>query len=129
MSGDVRQIEPGKSIVVDEGRVIRVTHSGGKVLVNGKAAEIDLSDPRDRRRGAGVGGANGRQEVRSAMPGKVVRVLVAMGAVVEAGQGLLILEAMKMQNEVKAKGPGAVTAIVAVEGETVAAGAVLVTIE
>ena len=48
---------------------------------------------------------------------------------VEAGQGLLILEAMKMQNEVKAKGPGTVTAIAAVEGETVAAGAVLVTIE
>lgn len=129
MSADIREIEQGKAIVVDEGRVIRVTHSGGKVLVNGKAAEIDLSDPRDRRRGSGAGGANGRQEVRSAMPGKVVRVLVAVGAVVEAGQGLLILEAMKMQNEVKAKGPGAVTAIGAVEGETVAAGAVLVTIE
>ena len=129
MSADVRAIEPGKSIVVDEGRVIRVTHSGGKVLVNGKAAEIDLCNPRDRRRGGGAGGANGRQEVRSAMPGKVVRVLVAAGAVVEAGQGLLILEAMKMQNEVKAKGPGTVTAIGAAEGETVAAGAVLVTIE
>lgn len=129
MSADIREIEPGKAIVVDEGRVIRVTHSGGKVIVNGKAAEIDMSDPRDRRRGAGGTGANGRQEVRSAMPGKVVRVLVAVGATVEAGQGLLILEAMKMQNEVKAKGPGTVTAIGAVEGETVAAGAVLVTIE
>jgi len=129
MSADVREIEPGKAIVVNEGRVIRVTHSGGKVLVNGKATEVDLSDPRDRRRGGGAGGANGRQEVRSAMPGKVVRVLVAVGDNVEPGQGLLILEAMKMQNEVKAKGPGTVTAIGAAEGETVAAGAVLVTVE
>jgi len=62
------------------------------------------------------------------MPGKVVRVLVAEGDTVEAGQGLLVVEAMKMQNEIKAPRSGRVVALAAREGATVAAGDPLATI-
>jgi biotin carboxyl carrier protein len=62
------------------------------------------------------------------MPGKVVRVLVAVGDEVAAGQGLLVVEAMKMQNEMKAPRPGKVLSLSAAEGSTVTAGEVLATI-
>jgi biotin carboxyl carrier protein len=63
------------------------------------------------------------------MPGKVVRVLVAAGDTVEAGQGLLVVEAMKMQNEMKASRAGRILSVTVKEGATVAAGEVLATIE
>ena len=63
------------------------------------------------------------------MPGKVVRVLVAAGDMVEAGQGILVVEAMKMQNEMKASRAGRVAAMHTREGATVAAGEALATIE
>jgi biotin carboxyl carrier protein len=63
------------------------------------------------------------------MPGKVVRVLVAPGDSVEAGQGVAVVEAMKMQNEMKASRAGKVLSVPAKEGATVAAGEVLATIE
>jgi biotin carboxyl carrier protein len=63
------------------------------------------------------------------MPGKVVRVLVAPGDTVEAGQGLLVVEAMKMQNEMKASRAGRILTVAAREGATVSAGEILATIE
>jgi biotin carboxyl carrier protein len=63
------------------------------------------------------------------MPGKVVRVLVAPGDRVEPGRGLVVVEAMKMQNEMKASLTGRVASVPAREGTTVAAGEVLATIE
>ena len=63
------------------------------------------------------------------MPGKVVRVLVAQGEQVEADQGMVVVEAMKMQNELKAGRSGRVTMLAAEEGATVAAGQVLAVIE
>jgi biotin carboxyl carrier protein len=63
------------------------------------------------------------------MPGKVVRVLVAVGDAVEAGQGVVVVEAMKMQNELKAPRAGTVIAMAAGIGATVTAGEVLATIE
>ena len=63
------------------------------------------------------------------MPGKVVRVLVAVGDVVVAGQGIVVIEAMKMQNELKSPRNGRVTAVKTVPGESVNGGAVLALIE
>ncbi len=63
------------------------------------------------------------------MPGKVVRMLVDQGQAVEAGQSILIVEAMKMQNEIKSPKKGTVQKIVAVEGGTVNAGDVLAIVE
>lgn len=67
--------------------------------------------------------------VKSPMPGRVVKVLVARGQVVEVGQGLLVLEAMKMENEVRAKAAGTVADVHVVAGATVEGGAKLVTLD
>jgi biotin carboxyl carrier protein len=63
------------------------------------------------------------------MPGKVIRLLVAAGDLVETGQGLVVVEAMKMQNELKASRPGRVIEMRAREGETVGPGETLVVLE
>ncbi|MBI3663579.1 MAG: biotin/lipoyl-binding protein [Acidobacteria bacterium] len=59
------------------------------------------------------------------MPGKIVRVLAKAGDAVEAGQGLLVVEAMKMQNEIKAPKTGKVEKVLVAEGQTVNAGETL----
>jgi len=63
------------------------------------------------------------------MPGKVVRVLVAPGESVSAGQGLVVVEAMKMQNEVKSNKAGVVVSLAVKDGATVNAGDLLVVVE
>ena len=79
------------------------------------------------RRSADAG--KGRQNIAAMMPGKVVRVLVAMGDAVEAGEGLVVVEAMKMQNEMKSPKAGRVIEVRTRPEATVAAGEVLVVIE
>jgi len=81
-----------------------------------------------RRRGDGARGGAGVATIMAPMPGKVVRVLVAPGAAVEADQGIVVVEAMKMQNELKAPRAGRVISVAAKEGATVAAGETLATI-
>ena len=71
---------------------------------------------------------DGRQPVVAPMPGKVVRVLVAAGEAIEAGQGIAVVEAMKMQNEVRSPKSGSVERLFVAEGQTVNAGEVLATI-
>lgn len=127
---EVFDLVPGTAIVLGpDGRVHRITHAGPRLLVNGKELEARLVDPRDRRHGAGGAGEGGHRDIKAAMPGKVVKVLVEAGQAVEAGTGLLILEAMKMQNEVRATAAGHVGAIRVNIGDTVASGQVLVTLE
>lgn len=72
---------------------------------------------------------HGSAEIVASMPGKVVRVLVEVGANVEAGAGIVVVEAMKMQNEMKAPKAGTVTSVNAGAGTTVNAGDVLAVIE
>jgi biotin carboxyl carrier protein len=69
--------------------------------------------------------AEGRQQIVAPMPGKVVRLLVKAGDTVEAGQGLLVMEAMKMQNEIRSPKSGVVERLLAAEGQTVNAGEIL----
>lgn len=79
------------------------------------------------RKGAGrAGGAGGT--VKAPMPGRVVRVLVKAGDAVEKGSGLVVLEAMKMQNELQAPCAGTVKDVLVAEGDGVEGGAPLVTI-
>jgi biotin carboxyl carrier protein len=99
------------------------------VVIDGYRFEIDVHDPRQWTRKSGGRGDQGVQRIIAPMPGKVVRVLISLGDAVEAGQGLVVVEAMKMQNELKAARAGKVTALPAREGATVAAGEVLATIE
>jgi biotin carboxyl carrier protein len=92
------------------------------------AAEV--IDPRAwRGRGHGAVEAEGRQQILAPMPGKVVRLLVKVGDKVDAGQGLLVVEAMKMQNEVRSPKTGTVERLLAKEGQPVNAGQVLAWID
>ena len=71
----------------------------------------------------------GPQQVTAPMPGKVVRLLVAAGDAVELRQGLVVIEAMKMENELRASKAGRVKAVRVAEGQSVEAGALLVIVE
>ena len=99
---------------------------GAQVHVDGREYLAQLDDPRQwRRSGGGTSGSEGRQNIVAPMPGKVIRVLVQAGDDVEAGQGLFVMEAMKMQNEVKSPKQGKVERISAREGQVANAGEVL----
>jgi biotin carboxyl carrier protein len=82
-------------------------------------------DPRAWRGRHHAAEAEGRQQIVAPMPGKVIRMLVRAGDAVEAGQGLLVVEAMKMQNEIRSPKRGTVERLLAKEGQPVNAGEVL----
>ncbi len=128
-SADLLEVEPGLFSIIHQGRVYEVRVEGDRVTVNGHRATVDIEDPRQFRKGAASGSAAGRAVLRATMPGKVVRLLVNVGDAIEAGQGVLIVEAMKMQNEVKAPRGGTVTQIKVIAEQTVSAGAELAVIE
>jgi biotin carboxyl carrier protein len=129
MKPEIVEIRPGVYSVLIDGESF-VVHEGSTewVAVNGVEWRRVVVDPRVRAQG-GAGAASAARDVKAAMPGKVVRVLVAAGEAVEAGQGLLILEAMKMQNELKSPRAGVVAGVRVEEGATVTSGQVLVTLE
>src|SRR5262249_20348192 len=102
---------------------------GLAVVIDGHRFEIEVTDPRAWGRRGGRRGASGAETISAPMPGKVVRVLVAEGDAVEPGQGIVVVEAMKMQNEMKTARTGRVVTLAAREGTTVAAGETLATIE
>jgi biotin carboxyl carrier protein len=92
--------------------------------------EVEVTDPRVwRGRRHGALEVEGRQQVTAPMPGKIVRVLVREGDAVETGQGLLVVEAMKMQNEIRSPKNGKVEKLLAKEGLAVNAGDVLAWVE
>jgi acetyl/propionyl-CoA carboxylase alpha subunit len=126
-------VEPGVYSVLMNGRSYeaRVEQSDGCliVVIDGHRFEVEIRDPRRWSRHTTKPGIEGRLHVTAAMPGKIVRLLVAEGDTVAAGQGLLVVEAMKMQNEMKAPKAGCVVSLTAREGATVAAGDVLAAIE
>jgi biotin carboxyl carrier protein len=105
---------------------VRVTHSSDGVLKLQTGLQeftAEVVDPRAwRGRRHGVVEVEGRQQVVAPMPGKVVRVLVVVGDKVEAGQGLLVVEAMKMQNEIRSPKGGTVERLHVKEGQPVYAG-------
>jgi len=132
-TANVELPEPGAYSILTNGRVyearVEETPAGLVVLVDGHRFEIDVQDPRRWRSKAAGGGGEGVAAVRAPMPGKVVRVLVAAGDSVAAGQGLVVVEAMKMQNEMKAPRAGRIIKIAVEAGSAVSAGEVLATIE
>lgn len=129
----IAAVEPGVYSVLMDGHSYeaRVEQSDGFVIVfiDGHRFEVEIRDPRRWSRQTGKQGVEGRLNVVAPMPGKIVRLLVAAGDPVEPGQGLLVVEAMKMQNEIKAPKAGRVVSLTAREGATVAAGEVLAAIE
>jgi biotin carboxyl carrier protein len=106
-----------------------IAASLNEIMVNGRAFAVEVFDPREMRARKSAGAGEGRQNIAAMMPGKVVRILVAQGDSVEAGQGLIVVEAMKMQNEMKSPKAGRVVEVKTKADATVAAGEVLMVIE
>jgi biotin carboxyl carrier protein len=125
-SGSGSLLFDGVSHVVDQGAGNGETH----VVVDGEAFAVQIEDDAAPRRGESPDGRSGGggQRLVAPMPGKVVAVLVAVGQAVEPGAGLVVLEAMKMENEFRATGSGVVTEIHASPGQAVNAGDLLVVI-
>jgi biotin carboxyl carrier protein len=131
LAADVVEIAPNTLSVLLAGQSheVCVTPSpDGKLKLQTGAQEFsaEVLDPRawSGRRHSGVE-AEGRQQIIAPMPGKVVRVLIKAGDAVEAGQGLLVVEAMKMQNEIRSPKSGTVERVLASEGQAVNSGEVL----
>ena len=101
------------------------------VMLKGQLTTVDIVDERRARlrEATAVFTVEGKQTVSSPMPGKVVKVFVKVGDEVTEGQSVVVVEAMKMENELKAPKAGKVTEVAAVEGTTVENGARLVVIE
>jgi biotin carboxyl carrier protein len=122
-------VSPGAYSILLDGRSLEVTTEenpdGILVRVNGREFQAKIVDPRSWRRARGAGvELEGRQQLLAPMPGKIVRVLATVGQQVSAGEGLLVIEAMKMQNEIRSPKTGTVEKL-GREGQTVNAGEVL----
>ena len=128
------EITPGVYSVLLEGRPYEAYisnrpgdppgHAGPfSVVVGLRRYLVELRDPRRWRRTGSSLEAEGPQEIVAPMPGKIVKVLVTEGQEVKRDQGLLVIEAMKMQNELRAPRVGRVERVYLAEGQGVAAGA------
>jgi biotin carboxyl carrier protein len=101
-----------------------------RIWVGDQAFRAEVSDPRSlRSRKVRADAGKGPRPVVAPMPGKVVRFLVAEKSQVEAGQGVVVVEAMKMQNEIKSPKKGMVLKLAVAEGAAVNAGDVLAIVE
>ena len=129
-SFSIEPLDDGCYSVVINGRSYRVSRNrAGELDINGLSCAVEVFDPRAlRARGKGSS-TQGRQNVAASMPGKVIRVLVSVGDTVEAGQGLVVVEAMKMQNEMKSPKAGRIVEVKTKTDAAVAAGDVLVVVE
>jgi len=133
VEADAVKISPGVYSILLGGRSLEVRAQtlADSLLLHaaGREYRVEIVDPRSWRRSrSGRIDLAGRQQISSPMAGKVVRVLVARGQQVETGQGLLVVEAMKMQNEIRSTKTGTVERLLAKEGQAVNAGEILVVI-
>lgn len=101
---------------------LRVSIDGGEPIALKVHERRDLFSPQS------PGSKTASGDVRAAMPGKVVKLLCKVGDLVKAGQGLLIIEAMKMENELRAPATGKIMSLGVREGQTVESGQALVTL-
>jgi len=133
---DIRESSE-RLLLINQGRVFQCRIDGAadsgkpfEVWVGTSSYAITLADPK-RLRGAAndAGHGDGAARITAPMPGKVVRILVQTGDVVEPGSGIVVVEAMKMQNEMKSPKAGTVTSIAVSVGSTVNGGDVLAVIE
>ena len=120
----------GWAVLTPEGRVLSARAEPGResryeVSLGECRSELRVLEERDAWL-ASDSGTEDAGQVRVAMPGRVVKVMCAVGDVVEEGQPVLIIEAMKMENEVKIGRSGVVVAVNVKEGESVEADVVLV---
>ncbi len=134
---DLSEPEPNVFLLKNDGQVFEVfasldaaTPNHYRVKVGNSEIEATVIDSK-RLRGSAAGAedASGKAEIKTAMPGKVVRILKSVGDTVEKGDGVIVVEAMKMQNEMKSPKDGIIQDIRVAENDTVSTGDVLVVIE
>ena len=133
---EVSEPEPNVYLIKDGGKIsqafvspIKKAGDPYQVQIGTHSLDVKVFDPKRLRRRARHRARRRCWRYRTAMPGKVVRVLVETGGAVEKGDGVMVVEAMKMQNELKSPKAGTVKEIRVGEGSTVAAGDVLAVIE
>ena len=128
---DAQEIDPETLSLLIDGHSFDVRlEPDNKIFIRGKRYDISVDDPRSwrgrRRTGAGT---EGPQNLVASMPGKIVRVLASEGEKISAGQGIAVVEAMKMQNEIKSPKQGTLKKLLAQPGMNVNAGEVLAIVE
>jgi biotin carboxyl carrier protein len=130
---DVQAVEPGVYWFRWKDRSIEISVTPNTdtyvVSVNGQRIDVEIIDARGALRKAAQHGHAGTVELRAPMPGKVVKLLVSEGAAVDMNQGLLVIEAMKMQNEIKSPKKGTVQKLGVKETAAVNAGDLLAIVE
>lgn len=131
---DAHKVESDAWSIVIDNRVYEadlvVSDENIEVLIQGdRYPLIVLNEQKKALSRAGEAAEGGKQLIDSPMPGKVVKVLVAEGEEVEANQGVVIIEAMKMENEFKSRAPGKVKEVFVKEGDIVEGGEKLLLIE
>ena len=130
---DAKAVQPGVYWFNWNNRSIEVSVTpnaeGYIVSVGGQRVTVEVVDARTALRKAAHHGHEGTIELRAPMPGKVVKVLVVEGDEVEASQGILVMEAMKMQNEIKSPKKGTVKRVSVIQGAAVNAGDLLAIVE
>lgn len=125
-AGTLSLLVGGKSFTVQHQR----TDFGLEISIRGARYEVSVEDPRSwRGRRSAAQSDAGPQRLTASMPGKVVRVLAREGDGIVAGQGIAVVEAMKMQNEIRSPRTGVLKKLLAREGMKVNAGEVLAIVE
>ena len=133
---ELRSLGDGSYLVLNRGHVydsrVRATSKREtfEISIRDRNYTVSISDPK-RLRGSNDSDhhSHGSAEILAPMPGKVVKVQVEVGTQIEKGKGVVVVEAMKMQNEMKSPREGTVKAIYVKAGDTVNAGDVLVIVE
>ncbi len=132
---DFARLADGRSsVILSSGRQITGrsgTRGGGRVetWVGGRRVHLDLADPLQDLAAESSRSDGGAREICAQIPGRVIEVRVSAGDRIDAGTTLLVLEAMKMQNEIRADCAGRVTDVLCSAGQTVETGALLVRVE
>ena len=131
---ELREPEPDCYLFVRNAEVhecrVSKAHEGFGVSLHGRNYSVTIVDPKRLRSGQDSDRHHhGLAEITAPMPGKVVKVQIETGAAVEKGSGIVVVEAMKMQNEMKSPRAGVVIAINVKPGDTVNAGDVLAVVE
>ena len=125
-AGTLSILIDGKSFEVKQ----EVTTAGTNIVLGSQRFAVMVRDPRSlRSRGTADAGSQGPRKIKAPMPGKVVRIMVDVGSAVEAGQAVIVIEAMKMQNELKSPKAGVLKKLSIAEGAAVEAGQILAEIE
>ena len=131
---DAIQIDPNTLSLLLEGKSVEVRREFSRerqqIFLNGTSYDVAVRDPRSLRSRKRMGStSDSPQRLVASMPGKVMRILAREGDEISAGQGIIVVEAMKMQNEIRSSKARILKKLLAREGLNVTAGEVLAIVE